>query len=295
MRSLEGAVLTESQYEGIIARLARHGAYYSSNKPKAYASHALNLSAYWDSNVNSGNPTDQITLGNITLQGDPELVKEEDLVGAFSYQFNSSLVFGDQSWFDFNYQHKYGKGLNTGHELNFNKVTLCSNLKLYSDLYIDGCYFDWADKKTLNTNSSTDREIKFSYLLNGNKLFSLGRLDTSTPETYNFISISQALTSGKLLEARITKSTTGGRRSAQLGYGFYSSEYAYKASFSWKDYGSSWFIGFPKEQVVKGLGVSVITPSGYNWRIEYQLSSSNIDFFNQSNVSFSFGNNINLF
>lgn len=90
-------MLSESQYESILTQLARHGAYYNTSRPKNYASQTLNMYSYWDDSVNGGNTASNITLGDITLQGDPSLIKVGDLVGAFSYNFNSDFVFYEQS------------------------------------------------------------------------------------------------------------------------------------------------------------------------------------------------------
>jgi hypothetical protein len=288
-------MLSESQYESILTQLARHGAYYNTSRPKNYASQSLNMSSYWDNSVNGGNPASNITLGDITLQGDPSLIKVGDLVGAFSYNFNSNFVFYEQSWFDLNYQRKYGAGLTTGHEINFDKITFCSNLKLYNNLFLDGCHFHSTEEKVLALSSKTNKEIKLSYLMNGSKVFSFGKVDDLTSGIHSFVAISQALTNGKLLDARISSSAIGEGWSANLGYGFVSAGSAYKASFSFADYGISWILGYPKEQVVKAVGLSLKTPGGYDLFIQYALSRSNIDFFQYANVNVSFGSAINLF
>ena len=295
VRSLDGAILSESQYESILAQLASHGAYYDTSRPRYYASQSLNISSYWDNTVNGGNSSSHMTLGDITLQGDPNLTKVGDLVGAFSYNFNSDFVFNEQSWFDLNYQHNYGAGLTTGHEINFTKVTFCSNLKLYNSLFLDGCYFDSTENKALSVSSNTNKEVKLSYLMNGNKLFSFGKVADLMSGTHSFVDVSQALTNGSLLDARITSSANEGGWSASVGYGFISSGTAYKANFSWNDYGSSWILGYPKEQVVKSVGLAIKTVRGYDLGIQYQRSNSNIDFFKQSNVNVSFGSALNLF
>ena len=295
VRSLDGAVLSESQYEVILAQLASHGAYYDTSRPRYYSSQSLNISSYWDNTVNGGNPLSHMTLGDITLQGDPSLTKVGDIVGGFSYNWYSDFVFNEQSWFDLNYQHNYGVGLTTGHEINFTKVTFCSNLKLYNSFFLDGCYFDSTEHKTLSVNSNANKEVKLSYLLNGAKLVSFGKVADLISSTHNFVEVSQALTNGNLLDARITSSKDEGGWSANLGYGFFSSGTAYKVNFSWNDYGRSWILGYPKEQVVKAIGLSLKTPSGYDLFIQYDRSSSNIDFFQNSNVNVSFGSAINLF
>ena len=294
VRSLDGAKLTVSQYDNIMMRLARHGAYYGTEKKVFYATHNLGLTSYWDSYANGGTSSSKITLGNITLQSDPALVKKGDLIGAISYHFNSNLVFNEQSWFDLNYQAKYGAGLTTGHEINLNKLTLCTNLKLRDGLFLDECYSKATNQKSLSATTSKSKEVKLVYNLDGYTLITLGNIDSSS-ELANFLSISQATASGKLHEVRLDKSKVDNGFSANLAYGFFVSGSAYQASLSWKDYGLSWIMGYPKDQVVSGVGLSGRTKSGYDWLVNYQRSDSNIDFFKQSSMSFKFGTTVSLF
>jgi hypothetical protein len=159
---------------------------------------------------------------------------------------------------------------------------------------LDECYSQTTDQKSLSTTTNTSKEIKLVYNLDGHTLVTFGNIDSSS-ELANFLSISQATASGKLHEVRLDKSNVEGSLSANLAYGFFVSGLAYKASLSWKDYGLSWIMGYPKEQVVTGVGLSGQTKSGYDWLVNYQRSNSNIDFFNQSSMSFKFGSTVSLF
>ena len=171
--SLDGALLSEAEYQAIEMRLQRSGNMLDGVGTDDYPSsfnYSILPTVSWDPNVNGGNPSKPLTVGAITFVGDPSLYAKSGWLAGVSTSIVGRAVVGQQKYIEFSAYNSLSKSPNYGVTVYSQNYTLCGRFQVVGSVFIDHCNGYISSSKAhgdVDSYSSSQKLLRTFPLLGG--------------------------------------------------------------------------------------------------------------------------------
>ena len=260
---------------------------------------------YFDQNTNGGNPSNVLTLGNISFRGNEDLKRRGGIVTGLrgSLKYRHSTGWG--KYFDIEATASNALSIEHHDKISVNSLKLCSINYIKDWTYIDLCHITGARKKELNFSRTINNKVKFTKFVDfgeskyGEISTAYGTRDNGEYRQNIYSFGLQAL----LPTRRISLDLDYGGKSNQLNK--HTLQYSGKLSSSFSvmerkgnialsisKFSGSKLFGFPRTDTAKTLTVSTNILSNVNLQFGYHKNASSIDYYTDEYpiISFNFIN-----
>ena len=137
LETVKGKLVDEQTMQIVVSRLKREGYFGGLEKPSFQG--ALYPDLYYSENINGGNPSKKLVLGNLEFEGDPDLVAEEGLVIGLNASGSGRRTIGIGRYVDGNANLSYG--FSPEHDLSIKSINfaVCSKNRVKGNVHADLC------------------------------------------------------------------------------------------------------------------------------------------------------------
>lgn len=253
----------------------------------------------YSSDINGGNPNKPLVLGSLTFVGDEDFLRKKGVLAGIGFGGNGRAIYGAGKYLDYSvggsYTHspKHDIGITRGF------ANFCSKNDIGGNFYLDGCLAASQLDKELSDETTGSATLSLAKIFSeGQNRFhqaSIGlrryfedeyeqnqlsfRLDTlHSSDLFSSVIISLGEGVKDTLALRNSFSATVGTTS------FMNKPISASFSYSFSDGGK--LLGFSREESTKIVSLTYTIHPRINVSIGYRDTSSNIDYFSESEAIF---------
>tara|TARA_B110000908_G_C10258593_1_gene457426 strand:+ start:400 stop:1506 length:1107 start_codon:yes stop_codon:yes gene_type:complete len=252
----------------------------------------------YSDNINGGNSSEPLVLGNNTFIGNETLYRKEGIVGGLGVGLNGRHIYAERRYLNYSINSSYTRSLKYGSGISSNNASFCSINHIKDWWFVDAC-----------TNlSTTNKEITDSK--NNNISLVGSKVYSSDKNTYNEATLgmnlyhAETFTQNQLLIGYKTIHSNGLYSAVNLTLGEgvenqLTTQFAIKAqltaqinnkplnlSINHTNSGGGMLLGFERNQSDIGILVSYPVWGYLDLNLGYRKSNSNIDYYDSSTPTF---------
>jgi hypothetical protein len=151
LETVKGKLVDEQTMQIVVSRLKREGYFGGLVKPSFQGK--IFPDVYYSENINGGNPSKKLVVGNLEFDGDPHLIAKKGLVIGLNTSGSARKTIGIGRYLDASAN--LGYGFSPEHNLSNNSMSLsiCSKNRLKDNVHADLC----VSAHELNKQISKDR------------------------------------------------------------------------------------------------------------------------------------------
>ena len=122
----------------------------------------------YSQNINGGNPSKNLTLGNLSFAGDPSLVRKEGLLSGARLNLNGRFIYGEGRYLKYNLYAGYEYNVEHSLGVNTSGLSACSVNHISNWWYVDACANTSRVRKDITDDTNSNISIT------GSKVFTSG-------------------------------------------------------------------------------------------------------------------------
>ena len=252
----------------------------------------------YSSNINGGNSSDPLVLGNNTFEGDEALFLKEGAIAGLGAGLNGRYIYSNQRYLSYSVNSSYTQSPEYGMGISSTNANSCSVNFIKNHWYIDLCANTSLTQKEITESTSNNISLVSSKLYSSDKgtyneaSFGFSR---HFSETY---AQNQALIGYKTIHSNNAYSainfTLGESVENKLAMqyaisGKITSQFVQKPlklSISYSKFDGGKLLGFDRKQRKMDLSISYPVWKNLNVTLGYSNSDSNIDYYDISTPTF---------
>ena len=162
IQSVQGKLVDEQTMQVVVSRLKREGYFGGLEKPSFQGT--VFPDVYYSENINGGNPKKKLVLGNLELEGDPNLIAQEGLVLGVNASAAGRKTIGIGSYLDGSAIISYGFSPEYDLSIKSENLSLCSKNRFKDKVYADLCLSVSELRKDITTDSTQSIKASVSKL-----------------------------------------------------------------------------------------------------------------------------------
>ena len=175
LETVKGKVVNQNTAIIVSQKLRREG-YFGGLESSEWSTRFYPDFDYSD-NINGGNPDKPLILGELEFEGDPELIKQEGVIGTVNFQGSNRATFGSGRYLQTNISAAYS--YSPKHKNGFSNANLssCYKHKLTTTNFLDLCASASHQNKDISTDANKSLSVSMSKLRFDNNIgFSEGQI-----------------------------------------------------------------------------------------------------------------------
>ena len=175
LETVKGKVVDQNTAIIVSQKLKREG-YFGGLENSEWSTRFYPDFDYSD-NINGGNPDKPLILGELEFEGDPELIKQEGVIGTVNFQGSNRATFGSGRYFQTNISAAYS--YSPKHKNGFSNANLssCYKHKLTTTNFLDVCASASHQNKEIIEDTNKSLSLSMSKLRFDNNIgFSEGQI-----------------------------------------------------------------------------------------------------------------------
>jgi len=190
VHSLDGAILSASQYELITDRLGEEGVGINEDatfSERFFNDSSLGFSVIYDRNLNGGNPDKPLVISGMTFVGDDELYRKSGYAGYASGYFKSKFFFGNERYLEAYLNYSAQSSISGGILKTSSLYSICSKNHISRSIYADLCLSQSSLKSDISDSGISDINLSISKIISyddSNHLMLGGNVSSSKYEDY---------------------------------------------------------------------------------------------------------------
>lgn len=165
----------------IDARLKREGYEVGLGMPLEMDSSSIQFFAVptlaYSSNINGGNPTEPLVLGQLVFDGNPELYRKAGILAGFGVGVRGREIYGEGRYLDYGLSGNYAVNPTHSVEVSNRSATVCSKNQITNWWFVDAC---------ANTSKITK---ELSDEIQSNASLSVARVFEGGNQSYNSVNV----------------------------------------------------------------------------------------------------------
>ena len=248
-------------------------------------------------NINGGNPREILHVGSISLKGEREFLKKDDLSAGARVTFNLRELYGEGSYFNYLGTAALSQGLSVPDKVAENAHSICSMNKISKTMYFDFCASAAKIKKTLSKNETKDISLIFSmmentkwnkqihYKLGLAELFEEQYEQTSTSIGVDVISDAKVFYSANFRFGEPVNDELVTTHALGASLGFFIYEKPIRLSANIKKASGGLFLGVARQTNTKNISISFPISDYFYLSVGYEEVDAKINFFDQASPS----------
>jgi hypothetical protein len=259
---------------------------------------SFNPLLYYSSNINGGNSSKPLKLGNLTFEGDEEFFRKAGIVSGISTGFGGRQIYGQKRYLQYNVNGSYAYSPLYKVGIATTGGRACDIRHLKNWWYLDSCAGQSRTRKDITDTTNSDLSfIASNFIRNSERSFSqldLG-LKRYFAENYkqnqvilgfdtihsNGIFTDLNAIFGEAVESQLaTRLSVSGRVITPLD----DKPFSLYANYTESDGGI--MLGINRDEKSYGISVSYPIWQRVSLSIGYQLTDSTIDYFDMANPTF---------
>lgn len=175
LETVKGKVVDQKTAIIVSKKLKREG-YFGGLENSGWSTRFYPDFDYSD-NINGGNPDKPLILGELEFEGDPELIKQEGVIGTLNFQGSNRATFGSGRYLQTNISASYS--YSPKHKNGFSNANLssCYKHKLTTTNFLDLCASASHQNKDIAKDTNKSLSLSMSKLRFDNNIgFSEGQI-----------------------------------------------------------------------------------------------------------------------
>ena len=253
----------------------------------------------YNTNINGGNPNRPLTLGTLTFTGDDENLKLEGVVAGLGAGIGGRSILGEGRYLDYGANISYAHSPEHDMGITRRSANICSRNHIENNWFFDGC----ADASGLERELAKDSTQGLT--ISTAKLFSTGSgafhstsvgVRRQFNETYeqnqiqlgwNTVRNKGAYTgfNASIGEAVPNQLAQRQSLSATVGTTVFDRALTATAAYSYADGGR--LLGLERNDTTRSVSINYSVTTNFSVSVGYRETDSNIDYFSESEPTFS--------
>ncbi len=248
----------------------------------------------YSSDINGGNPDKPLVLGSLTFYGDEEFFRKKGLLAGVAFGGTGRAIYGDGRYLDYNIGGSYTYSPKHDMSVMQGFANVCSKNDIGGNFYVDGCLSTNRLRRDLSAQTTSSATLSVAKLIaEGDRrvhqarfgirrFFDDGYEQNQLTLQLDTLHNSNLFTSINVSLGDELKNTLAMSHSFTASVGTYLMKKPFNASFSYVASDGGMLLGFQREETTTLFGLKYAIHPRFSLLVGYKYTSSNIDYFDES-------------